>query len=193
MEKCINKKIAQHANEFKTNITNAIKLLNIDDNTKSDLLRYVFDYNVLQINKSDITKRKRAKNIVPLADRCCALRAAGEQCSRRKKEPNDFCGTHIKGTPHGIITDKPPKKTHKESRKQSDIESSMLVDHSLTYAPLEPFSIGNKIRAISHIGMHIRYIRTYPQYLLQKSRKVYMTALGPKPNRILDSLMSTFP
>ena len=43
MEKCINKKIAQHANEFKTNITNAIKLLNIDDNTKSDLLRYVFD------------------------------------------------------------------------------------------------------------------------------------------------------
>jgi hypothetical protein len=114
MEKNINRKIAQHANTFKTVITDEIKKLNIDKKTKTDLLRLVFDYNVLTIDKSDITKRKRAKNVVPLQDRCCALRAAGQQCSRRKKEPHDFCGTHIKGTPHGVITDKPPKKTYKE-------------------------------------------------------------------------------
>ena len=38
-------------------------------------------------------------------------------CSNYWGKPDgsiDFCGTHIKGTPHGIITDKPPKKTHKE-------------------------------------------------------------------------------
>ena len=114
MEKTINRKIAQYSNKFKETITDEVKQLNIDDKQKADLLRLIYDYNVLVITKNDITKRKRAKNIVPLSDRCCALRAAGQQCSRRKKDPHDFCGTHIKGTPHGVITDKPPKKTHKE-------------------------------------------------------------------------------
>ena len=99
---------------FKKTIANEISGLDIDKNIKTDLLRLIYDYDVLTINKGDITKRKRAKNIVPLGDRCCALRAAGQQCSRRKKDPHDFCGTHIKGTPHGVISDKPPKKTHKE-------------------------------------------------------------------------------
>ena len=156
MEKSINKKIAQHANEFKTNITNAIKLLDIDDNTKSDLLRYIFDYNVLQINKSDITKRKRAKNIVPLGDRCCALRAAGEQCSRRKKDPHDFCGTHIKGTPHGIITDKPPKKTHKE------IDVWLCEIHGISYyidADNNVYSHNDIINNIPNPSIIAKYVK----------------------------------
>ena len=33
-----------------------------------------------------------------------ARRANGEQCTRRRKDANcDFCGTHSKGTPHGLI------------------------------------------------------------------------------------------
>jgi hypothetical protein len=48
-------------------------------------------------------KRKRVKNFVPIFDRCCAKRATSEQCTRRKKEGFEYCGTHIKGTPHGII------------------------------------------------------------------------------------------
>ena len=32
-----------------------------------------------------------------------ALRANGEQCTRRKKDDEKFCGTHIKGIPHGEI------------------------------------------------------------------------------------------
>ena len=127
MEKSINRKIAEHANHFKNTIAAEITNLNIDKKVKTDLLRLIYDYNVLIINKNDITKRKRAKNIVPLSDRCCALRAAGEQCSRRKKDPHDFCGTHIKGTPHGMITDKPPKKTHKE------IDVWLLEIHGISY------------------------------------------------------------
>merc|ERR1712139_360792 len=88
MEKTINRKIAQYSNQFKETVTDEIKILNIDDTQKADLLRLIYDYNVLVITKADITKRKR--------------------------DPHDFCGTHIKGTPHGVITDKPPKKTHKE-------------------------------------------------------------------------------
>ena len=32
-----------------------------------------------------------------------ALRAAGEQCTRRRKDSCQFCGTHSKGTPHGVF------------------------------------------------------------------------------------------
>ena len=52
----------------------------------------------------DFTKRKRIKNKIPLGDRCCAKRANGEQCTRRKKSDQDnYCGTHMKGVPHGSI------------------------------------------------------------------------------------------
>ena len=48
-------------------------------------------------------KRKRVKNVVHLSDRCCAKRANGEQCTRRRKDTTtEYCGTHLKGTPHGI-------------------------------------------------------------------------------------------
>jgi hypothetical protein len=56
-------------------------------------------------------KRKRVKNMVPTYERCCAKRANGEQCTRRKKDEFQYCGTHSKGTPHGIISDKEPINT----------------------------------------------------------------------------------
>ena len=67
------------------------------------LLQYVYDYERLSFEKEDFQKRKRVKNFVPVFDRCCAKRATNEQCTRRKKEGNEYCGTHMKGTPHGII------------------------------------------------------------------------------------------
>ena len=62
MEKNINRKIAQYSNKFKETITQEVKKLDIHDNQKADLLRLIYDYNVLVISKTDITKRKRAKN-----------------------------------------------------------------------------------------------------------------------------------
>ena len=69
----------------------------------NQLLQYVYDYERLSFEKEDFQKRKRVKNFVPVFDRCCAKRATNEQCTRRKKEGNEYCGTHMKGTPHGII------------------------------------------------------------------------------------------
>ena len=50
-------------------------------------------------------KRKRNKHQIPLNERCLAKKSGGEQCTRRKKHDSNFCGTHIKGTPHGQTTD----------------------------------------------------------------------------------------
>lgn len=58
-----------------------------------------------ELVKFKCEKRKRNKHQIPLNERCLAKKSGGEQCTRRKKHDCDFCGTHIKGTPHGQTTD----------------------------------------------------------------------------------------
>lgn len=76
----------------------------------NDIIRFIYDYDTLKMDPEDFTKRKRVKNHVPLYERCCALKSNGKQCTRRKKDNEEFCGTHIKGTPHGKINDTNGKK-----------------------------------------------------------------------------------
>jgi hypothetical protein len=103
MDKRINKKIEQWVSEFKDDIKEKASELGLtNDNNLSQLVQYIYDYERLSLIKEDFMKRKRVKNIVHLADRCCAKRANGEQCTRRKKDADsEYCGTHLKGTPHG--------------------------------------------------------------------------------------------
>ena len=125
MERKINKKIDEaftnYKQEIKTGIVGAITAINciIDQNNLNvsstemkqtiqtelmNLLQELYDQPVLKLDKTDFQKRKRVKNVVPLHDRCIACRASGEQCTRRRKGESEYCGTHIKGTPHGIIS-----------------------------------------------------------------------------------------
>ena len=105
MEKRLSTKCNDYFKSFKYDIKKYIdENITLDAATYNNLMQYIFDYNTITITKKDFTKRKRVKNTVPLHERCCALRASGEQCTRRRKEFEKFCGTHIKGTPHGEIS-----------------------------------------------------------------------------------------
>jgi hypothetical protein len=104
MEKRINNKLETYITNLKTNICNKINNSNIDNKEQvNDLLQFVYDYERLILDKDDFIKRKRIKNAIPVTNRCNALRANNEQCTRRRKEGCEFCGTHTKGTPHGLI------------------------------------------------------------------------------------------
>jgi hypothetical protein len=103
MERRINKKIHTYIQCFKCDIVE--KLKSEENNINTEVINYIYNYNKLEINNDDLTKRKRVKNTVPIFERCCAKRASGEQCTRRKKNSSNYCGTHSKGTPHGIIND----------------------------------------------------------------------------------------
>jgi hypothetical protein len=105
MEKRLNTKIEEYIKTFKDEIRGKIIELNFEDKTKTaELVGYVYDYARLSFQKDDLSKRKRVKNCIPNSNRCNAKRANGEQCTRRRKEECEFCGTHSKGTPHGIVT-----------------------------------------------------------------------------------------
>jgi hypothetical protein len=99
MERRINKIVDAWITTFKDNIRDKIAVTS-DTN---HLVEYIYDYDRLNLTKEDFMKRKRVKNMVPFCDRCGAKRASGEQCTRRRKEEDEYCGTHMKGTPHGII------------------------------------------------------------------------------------------
>lgn len=105
MEKRINLKIEEYIAKFKSDLKDYIAS-KPDFQYKNEFVNYIHDYGRLILSEQDFVKRKRVKNVVPQYDRCKAKRANGEQCSRRKKGELDFCGTHSKGQPHGIITDK---------------------------------------------------------------------------------------
>uniref|UniRef100_A0A6C0KI05 Uncharacterized protein n=1 Tax=viral metagenome TaxID=1070528 RepID=A0A6C0KI05_9ZZZZ len=104
MEKRINKKIETYVTSFKDQIRNKINELEISDKNKmNELMEYVYEYPRFTLCKEDLSKRKRIKNSIPSLNRCSAKRANGEQCTRRRKEGCEFCGTHSKGTPNGLI------------------------------------------------------------------------------------------
>lgn len=104
MEKRLNKKLEVWISGFKDNIREKANQIGISKNDQTNqLIQYIYDYDRLTFNKEDFQKRKRVKNVVPFFDRCCAKRASNEQCTRRKKDGIEYCGTHMKGTPHGII------------------------------------------------------------------------------------------
>jgi hypothetical protein len=104
MEKRINKKVESYITVFKDSVRTKINELNFDEKDKTnELMEFVYDYDRLLINKDDLNKRKRIKNSIPSSNRCSAKRANNEQCTRRRKENSEFCGTHSKGTPNGMI------------------------------------------------------------------------------------------
>jgi hypothetical protein len=115
MERRLNKKAEVYISTFKENIKEKTIQLGMNNHLHqevSQLLQYIYDYDRLSFGKEDFQKRKRVKNFVPIFDRCCAKRASNEQCTRRKKEGNEYCGTHMKGTPHGILDNQEDTKVN---------------------------------------------------------------------------------
>jgi hypothetical protein len=102
MEKRIGTIVDEYNITFKHAICNQLQQMEQTDDIKL-LVDFVYNYERLTLTQNDFAKRKRTKNEVAIEDRCIAKRCNGEQCTRRKKNMMIFCGTHVKGAPHGNI------------------------------------------------------------------------------------------
>ena len=111
----MNDKVEKYIFEMKTNICNLVR----NTESKNDIVRYIEDYPMLHMDKEDMVRKKRMKNVVPQYDRCMACVANHKQCTRRKKVDSDFCGTHDKGIPHGTF--KTVKEEPKNPLKKVDV------------------------------------------------------------------------
>jgi len=116
MDKRLNKKLEVYVIKFKDDLRDKINGLDFTDKGKAgELVEFIYEYERLALTRDDFSKRKRVKNSIPGTNRCSAKRASGEQCTRRRKEGCEFCGTHFKGAPHGLITSNVESETLKHS------------------------------------------------------------------------------
>jgi hypothetical protein len=110
---------AAAASESGTGPDNCVAGNTTIDQLCKQLTTYVYEYEKLKLTKEDFMKRKRVKNTVPIQERCLAKRANGEQCTRKKKEGCDYCGTHTKGVPCSIMDDDEEKGDKSKLNQQS--------------------------------------------------------------------------
>ena len=124
MERRVNKRIETYITSFKDSIRDKACNLGLKNEQSNALIQYIYDYERLTLLKDDFMKRKRVKNSIPGTNRCSAKRANGEQCTRRRKTDCEFCGTHFKGAPHGLMgsDDQPTQATkHNVEIRAEDI------------------------------------------------------------------------
>ena len=118
MEKKINTIVDDYTLGFKKDLCDKVMEVLGDCDKSTQLIHFIYNYNRLTLESEDFAKRKRIKNEVPYSDRCMAKRSCGEQCTRRKKDGEMYCGTHVKGVPHGCI----------DANKESDTKHSSKVE-----------------------------------------------------------------
>jgi hypothetical protein len=126
MEKRINDQLKTYLSKFKDDIRDKIVELGLGETEHvNELLEFVYEYNRLSFEKEDFMKRRRVKNSVPMENRCNAKRANGEQCTRKRREDCEFCGTHYKGTPHGVAT---PNDASEESISNEEVTLEVFAE-----------------------------------------------------------------
>jgi len=104
MDKRINEQIHNYLILFKDSMKDKIRELEFHEKDKvNDILECINEYEKLEFKKEDFHNKKRVKNSIPCMHRCNAKRANGEQCTRKRKDGYEYCGTHTKGIPNGSI------------------------------------------------------------------------------------------
>ena len=104
VEAKINKKLNENVMRMKEYLKNVAYSFE-NESDRNSIINAINNIKISNITSDDLKKRKRIKNVVPYYDRCVGKKSNGEQCTRRKKDGCELCGTHIKGTPHGKISD----------------------------------------------------------------------------------------
>ena len=99
MENRIRKKVCEYIEKLKSDVVDYLK-----ENGSVDIKGYLSEYNGIVLSCEDFKKRNRVKSVIAQHDRCNAKRADGYQCTRRRKGEEVFCGTHLKGRPHGVVS-----------------------------------------------------------------------------------------
>ena len=161
MEKRLSKKVENYITQFKEDLKNQALDLKLDEESSQKMIGFIFDYERMTLNKDDFIKRKRMQNMVPQFSRCCAKRSNGEQCSRKKKDDSEYCGTHIKGSPHGLIDQfMEPVTTMKIEVWAQDIKGIIYyIDKFMNVYQAEDI-----IRNKSNPKIIAKYIKTQNEY-----------------------------
>jgi len=103
------KRIQAHVEQTLVAYKNEVRTIIMNDVlSKKDKLTQVFNIQHEEFCLNDFMKKKRARNVIPDEERCCAFRADKMRCTRKRKDGNEVCGTHMKGVSNGMINESTP-------------------------------------------------------------------------------------
>ena len=92
--------------ELKRSILDIINREQYDDDLNIVTLRHIVSMYEPKEQIQDNSSLKTGRPRVPVlpSEQCGAKKSSGLQCTRRRKNAEKYCGTHIKGCPHGDIS-----------------------------------------------------------------------------------------
>lgn len=104
MEKRINSLLEKYLIKFKDDMKQKVTDLDFEEKGKmNEFIEFVYEYERLLFSKDNFVKRKRVQNNIPNENRCIAKKSCNEQCTRRRKEDSEYCGTHYKHAMNGEL------------------------------------------------------------------------------------------
>lgn len=83
--------------------------------------------------KKQLPKKKRAKLPVDPSTICMARKQDGNQCTRRKKEGQEYCGKHIKNRKYGRIDEPSPHFDKKLSKNSNYLATKIEKINGVEY------------------------------------------------------------
>jgi hypothetical protein len=92
--------------ELKRSILDIINREQYDDDLNIISLRHIVSMYEPKEQIQDNSSLKTGRPRVPVlpSEQCGAKKSSGLQCTRRRKNAEKYCGTHMKGCPHGDIS-----------------------------------------------------------------------------------------
>ena len=116
---------------FKTSISNIINLSKYDDDGDIISIRHIIS-TLTDINNNSTRECKplRQKTSILPSEQCVAKKSSGCQCTRRRKNTESYCGTHLKGRPHGDFSSSPEMES--DTRRYTTSVWIQIIDE-ITY------------------------------------------------------------
>ncbi len=72
--------------------------------SKNELFQnYLSDIVVIKPEIEDTSSKKRIRKKIPQHLRCSALTSTHDQCSRKRKDDHQFCGSHLNSRNFGVV------------------------------------------------------------------------------------------
>ena len=98
----LNQRSKDHMRSYTLNIKQRLEEKGL---SHEDVTSLVGNPPALVLTSEDFEKKRRVRTAIPYYERCSGKKADSEQCTRRRQSGSLFCGTHVKGTPYGQVSD----------------------------------------------------------------------------------------
>ncbi len=137
-----------------------IKMLDNEDLTNKCLPKQIY-FNEIANNLIQKKKKKTNRRVLPCHEQCLGRKMDFTQCTRKRKDGTEFCGSHMKNLPNGKIGDDGScfnKVKGKRGRKRKNIMENIGENDILTTKKY----INGELYLVDNMNVVYNFNQNYP-------------------------------